>query len=197
MAHHSRDDDPQRRENPDPQESLNPAPVLLLAMMALLFTWAMYYIRTARPNTPPDLGDRRTVSVLTAAPVKAVDGEQIFAANCSACHQATGTGIPGVFPPLAGSEWVLGKESILVQIILHGINGSIPVKGTTYNGSMPTFKDRLSDVELAAVATFLRSHWGNAADPVTAETVKTQRAATEAKAGPWAGNKELVQLRQD
>ncbi len=195
MASHLPTEDPQRREHPDPQESLNPVPFIILGMMVMLFAWAVYYLLAAHPDSPPALGDKRTLSVLTAIPVKATNGEEIFSANCVPCHQAAGTGIPGVFPPLAGSEWVLGKDTVLAQIILHGINGSISVKGTTYNGAMPTFKDRFNDDEIAAVATYIRSHWGNTMAPVTSVTVQTQRAATRDRTEPWKGGNELAQLK--
>lgn len=195
MINPSENKNPQLRENADPHESLNPIPKIVLVLIFLLLIWAIYYIRTTQPNTPPELGDKRTLSALIAKPVKSVNGEEIYTANCVACHQATGIGIPGVFPPLAGSEWVLGKDSILVQIILHGISGNISVKGATYNGSMPTFKEKFSDAELAALTTFLRSHWENATDPVTPETVQAQRTATQDRAEPWAGGDELARLK--
>src|SRR5258708_9652559 len=113
----------------------------------------------------------------------AVDGGQLFAAKCVACHQATGLGLPGVFPPLAGSEWVLGSDKILVQIPLHGISGSVQVKGTTYNGAMPVF-NALSDAEIAAVLSYVRSTWGNSAAGGSPATVAGGRKATQSGSTP-------------
>lgn len=195
MQAKTRNDDPQRRENVDPHESLNPVPRLMLGLIGLLLVWAVYYIYTAHPNTRPALGDRRNVEVLAAVPGKAVDGAQIFGANCAACHQAAGTGIPQVFPPLAGSAWVNGGEQVLIQILLHGINGSIEVAGNTYNGVMPAFGDKLGDAEIAAVASYIRSQWSNQGAPVTPESVAEQRKRTADRSAPWSGGAELATLK--
>lgn len=191
----TRNDAPQRRENLDPHESFNPVPRLMLGLIAMLLIWAVSYIYTAHPNTRPALGDRRNVELLAAVPAKAVDGGQIFGASCAACHQATGTGIPQVFPPLAGSAWVNGGEQVLIQILLHGISGSIEVAGNTYNGVMPAFGDKLDDAEIAAVASHIRSQWGNQGGPVTAEAVQEQRKRTADRSAPWNGGAELATLK--
>lgn len=192
----------QLRENADPHESLVPIPRLLLGLIALLLAWAVYYIVTANPRTPAQFGDRRTLadlaatrSTATPATAGAVDGAQVFTTQCVACHQATGVGIPGAFPPLAGSEWATGKERLIVQILLHGINGSITVKGATYNGVMPNFGDKLSDAEIAAVTSYVRSQWGNNASRIESATVAAERGMTKARSEPWKGGEELGQFR--
>ncbi|WP_407280950.1 cytochrome c [Aromatoleum evansii] len=195
MPDTSRNDHAQRRENRDPNESFNPVPRLMLGLIAVLLAWALYYIYAARPATLPALGDRRSAEVLAAIPARAVDGEQIFGANCAACHQAAGTGIPQVFPPLAGSAWVNGSEQVLIQILLHGVNGSIEVAGNTFNGEMPAFGDKLGDAEIAAVASYIRNQWGNQAGAVTAEAVQAQRTRTAGRSTPWNGGAELATLK--
>jgi len=195
MTDQSRNDLPQRREYPDPHEALNPVPGILLAMISLLLAWAVHYLYTAQPATDPALGDRRNVEILAALPAKAADGGRIFSANCAACHQAAGTGIPQVFPPLAGSEWVTGKEPALIQILLHGVAGSIEVGGVTYNSAMPAFGDKFDDAEMAALLSYIRGEWGNQAGPVTPKSVQIQRAATAGRTAPWNGGAELVQLK--
>ncbi|HSI60710.1 MAG TPA: cytochrome c, partial [Ideonella sp.] len=122
------------------------------------------------------------------------DGAAIYASLCVACHQATGAGLPGVFPPLAGSEWVNGKEGTAAAIVLHGVSGPLTVKGQTFNGAMPAFQAQLSDAQIAALLTHLRSHWGNASPPVTAQTVGQVREALKARTGPFAGDQELAAL---
>jgi cytochrome c oxidase subunit II len=83
-------------------------------------------------------------------------GERVYAANCVACHQATGQGVAGAFPALTGSKVVLGPQDPLISILLDGVPGT----------AMASFR-QLSDVELAAVATYTRNAWNNQAeDPV-------------------------------
>jgi mono/diheme cytochrome c family protein len=99
-----------------------------------------------------------------------------------------------VFPPLAGSNWVNGRDTTVMQILLHGIHGTLTVNGTAYNGTMPAFGTQLSDAEIAAVLTHVRSHWGNHGGPVSASQVATQRAATAARNEPWNGDADLTKL---
>ena len=119
-------------------------------------------------------------------------GAQVFAAHCSVCHQLDGQGIAGVIPPLGGSAWVNGPDTMPVKILLHGLSGPITVKGVEYRGAMPEFGNQLSDSEIAQVLSYARAHWGNTAGPVTPAVVAAQRAATAAHRGPWAGEAELA-----
>ncbi|MFZ4759977.1 MAG: cytochrome c oxidase subunit II [Burkholderiaceae bacterium] len=77
-------------------------------------------------------------------------GAKVYATNCVACHQATGKGVAGAFPALEGSKVVLGKQEDHIALLLNGKQGT----------AMASFK-QLSDVELAAVATYTRNAWGN------------------------------------
>ena len=187
------------RETPEPHETSTPIPRLLLCLVAMLLGWAIYYIITANPRTPPQFGDRRTLADLAAtvaaAPGGVVDGAQVFSTQCIACHQANGQGIPGVFPPLAGSEWANGKERLIVQILLHGIEGRIVVKGANYEGAMPNFGAKLADGEIAAVTSYVRSQWGNSASAISAATVAAERGATSGQNAPWQGGDELARFR--
>lgn len=186
----------QLREHPDPTEQDRPVPKLVLAGAAALFLWGVGYILWTQRDDSPGLGDRRTVATLAGKPAgAAVDGAQLYAAQCVACHQASGAGLPGVFPPLAGSEWVNGAPARLAAIVLHGVHGKLTVKGAAYDGQMPAFKDKLGDAELAAVLTHVRSQFGNAAAPLTAAEVAAARAATAARAEPWKGDDELQSFR--
>lgn len=119
------------------------------------------------------------------------DGAAIFEARCAPCHQAAGTGVPGAFPPLAGSPWVIGAKNALVQIALKGIQGPFTVKGGTYAGVMPSFARELDDQEIAAVLSYVRGQWGNAADPIGASLVKSIRATTPSLEIPWNGDADL------
>ena len=99
--------------------------------------------------------------------------------------------MPGVFPPLADSEWVKGAPTVLTQRVLHGINGPITVKGQKYEGAMPAFAEQLSDAELAAVLSFIRHEWGNDVQAINPELVAQARAASVDRSQPWQGEKEL------
>jgi mono/diheme cytochrome c family protein len=79
----------------------------------------------------------------------------------------------------------------VARILLLGVTGPITVKGASFSGTMPTFGGTLSDAELAAVATHIRSSFGNRTEAVSADVVKSERAALGGRTNPWAGEQEL------
>lgn len=194
MIEHGQQLEAQKRENPDPHESSTPVPRIVLFLVSLALLWAVAYIFVARPGDAPALGDSRTIQDLIATsgrPSGAVDGAQIYAAQCAACHQASGAGLPGVFPPLAASEWVVGKDELLVDILLHGISGKLTVNGTIYNGTMPAFGGKMDDAEIAAVLSHIRKSFGNDAGKIDTPLVKATREASKDRTTPWNGDEEL------
>ena len=90
---------------------------------------------------------------------------------CAMCHQAAGQGLPGVYPPLAGSEWLTAQPAIPIRIVLRGLKGPITVEGHSFTSEMQEWGTSFSDAELAAVLTYARSQWGNHASAITAEQV--------------------------
>ena len=106
-----------------------------------------------------------------AAAGNASDGAKVYQTNCSSCHQAGGTGVAGTFPPLAGNAVVTGDPKTVVHIIKYGLSGKVVVKGTTYNGMMPAWGQQLSDSDIASVATYVRSSFGNHAPAITVTDV--------------------------
>ena len=103
------------------------------------------------------------------------DGKAVYAAKCAACHQVGGTG-GGPFPPLAENADITAPDtSNLILSVLNGRSGPISVNGKTFSGTMPTWKDQLSDADIAAVLTYIRSAWSNKAAIVTAEQVAAAR----------------------
>ena len=106
-------------------------------------------------------------------------------ANCVACHQANGEGLPGLYPALADSEWLRGPESRIVRILLNGLSGPMTVRGARFDSVMPAFRDLLTDEEIAAVLTFARASWNNGASAVPAQTVGSVRKQTFNRAGNW------------
>jgi mono/diheme cytochrome c family protein len=120
-----------------------------------------------------------------SAPGVPVDGKNVFATICLACHQLNGEGIEDKYPPLAGSELAADDDGKIIRIILHGLTGPVEVQGTTFDGLMPPWGPTLKNAEIAAVATYVRSAWGNKAAPVTAARVAAIRAATRTRKTPW------------
>ncbi|SEF12557.1 Cytochrome c, mono-and diheme variants [Burkholderia sp. WP9] len=189
----------QERENPEPVEGTNPTPWFIFLLVTALFIFGVVYIMRTTLKTPAAWGDGRTAAELQGPPAlaagAAVDGAAVFASRCVACHQATGAGLPGVFPPLAGSDWVAGKETTLIAIVLHGVNGPLTVEGKLFSGAMPTFQGQLQDAEVAAVLTHVRSQWGNTGAPITADAVAAVRKDTASRTEPFKGDAELGPLK--
>ena len=121
-------------------------------------------------------------------------GRGLYAAVCSACHQANGRGLDGLAPPLLDSEWVLGTPERTVRIVLHGVRGPIRVLGKTHTGDMPAFGGALNDEQISSILTYLRREWGHTAAPVDPSQVKAIRAATAGQTDAW-GASELEEFK--
>ncbi|ODS90386.1 MAG: hypothetical protein ABS45_16045 [Comamonas sp. SCN 65-56] len=111
-------------------------------------------------------------------------GSQLYAAECSSCHQNRGEGRFPVFPPLAGSSRANGDPYRLAAITLHGLSGPIEANGVRYSGLMPGLA-HLNDEEIATVLNHVRSSWGNAAAPLQAADVAAVRGLTSRRHAPW------------
>ena len=101
-------------------------------------------------------------------------GKAVFLANCAACHQPDGKGLKGAFPPLAGSDFLLGDRKQVMAAALFGLSGPITVNGEEYNGVMPSL-GHLSDADLAAALTYVWGSWGNSGAAVSVEEVAALR----------------------
>jgi nitrite reductase (NO-forming) len=113
----------------------------------------------------------------TAMPTKApgAGGEALYKTYCMGCHQAEGQGMPGSFPPLAKSDYLMADPPRAIEIVLNGLNGPIQVNGQNYNGTMPPM-GHLKDEEIADILSYVLNSWGNAGSPVTAADVAAVRA---------------------
>jgi nitrite reductase (NO-forming) len=110
-------------------------------------------------------------------------GEVVFQANCMACHQKDGQGIPGAFPPLAKSDFLNADKMRAIRTVIGGKQGSLTVNGKTYDGVMPAWT--LNDEEVANVLSYLFASWGNSGKTVTPAEVKAARGG--ASGGSKAG----------
>jgi mono/diheme cytochrome c family protein len=111
-----------------------------------------------------------------AAPARllAATPQSLYNDNCSACHQASGKGVKGAFPALAGDPLVQGDPTSLMTVVLAG------------RASMPGFKDDLNDADLAALLSYVRASWGNSGKPVTPADVAAARAKLNTAKQPRA-----------
>lgn len=103
-------------------------------------------------------------------------GKKVYEAYCLACHQADGTGVPRLNPPLVKTSFVLGYKKILVGIILNGLDEEIEIDGDVYSNVMASH-DFLKDQEIADVLTYVRNSFGNKASAVSPAEVAAIRAA--------------------
>src|SRR5699024_6284982 len=136
MSDTSKKIEAQQREMPEPWEGNRPIPWLLIGIILGLFIWSIGYIWFTHQEAPAEFGDRRVAADFERAEAEDgdIDGGKIYANHCIACHQENGAGVPGAFPPLVESEWVVGEPEVLVQILLHGVHGELTVGDETYNG---------------------------------------------------------------
>jgi mono/diheme cytochrome c family protein len=101
-------------------------------------------------------------------------GRKLFTSICAACHQPAGQGVPNVFPPLAGSDYLNADKNRAIKIVINGRQGEVAVNGTKFNNSMPAFP--LDDQDIANVLTFVYNSFGNSGLEVKTEEVKALRA---------------------
>ncbi len=187
----------------EPSRAETPAPIPTWAwvlFIVIVAFGAFYGVRLWRP--PPDFATTPTYGPLmltppqsaglsaatshaaagTAQPAGATDnnaalGASVYGNNCASCHQATGKGLPGVFPPLAGNPAVTDPDPAThIEVVLNGLQGKT-IDGVHYATPMPPWADQLSDAQIAAVINHERSSWGNHAPNVTVQDVAKLRVA--------------------
>jgi mono/diheme cytochrome c family protein len=139
--------------------------------------------KPAESSTPAATPAPTTAAPATPVATNTLNGQTEFAV-CAACHGQNGEGMPGVYPPLAGSEWVTGDPKVAIAIVLRGLQGPITVKGQSYNNVMVPWS-ALSDAQISAILTYARSSWGNNASAVSIDEVAAVRAATASRTTSW------------
>jgi mono/diheme cytochrome c family protein len=174
-------------------ESSGPIPVWTWVMITLIAAWAGWYGLTqfqepaafalnaardpvAAANAPMNTTNsvRFSGNGVAAGFDYAASGGNLYTANCSACHGATGAGVPGAFPALSGDPVVTAADpKTQIGVVLHGLHGA-SIKGTAYASQMPPFA-QLSDNDIAAIIDHERTSWGNAAPIINPDDVKRLR----------------------
>lgn len=190
-------------KQPDEKARYKLLPLNLLFVFSGLIFFAGTYLnrysglfdaRVYNENTLPPTGE-----IVVAKIDPLVLGKKQYDTICITCHQANGLGLPGTFPPLAGSEWVTGSNDRLIRLVVYGMTGPVKVKNVVYSAApMPTIGKvansayNLSDDKVAAVLTYIRHEWGNAGAPITTEQVAAVRAK-EGDRKPYV-EEELLKL---
>jgi len=185
---------------PGSVETPAPIPTWTWVLALAVVSWAMWYaaseyrghaeaLAAAAPGAAAPVAAAPTVAqpsgpaAVAAEPAWKARGAQVFGNYCSPCHQLTGQGLPGVFPPLAGSATVqAGDPSEHLRTVLQGLHGKT-IGGVAYPAVMPPFGPQLADADVAAVVNHERSSWGNHAPFVQPEDVAAARRET-ARAAP-------------
>ena len=176
----------------EPRRAESPAPVPTWAWVLSLAvaTWALYYAAAEYRDHAASLAvvaplpgtraapDGEPANASSPAPETAALGEQVFGNYCAACHQLSGEGVPGVFPPLRGDPVVLADDPTEhVSVILNGLSGKT-IGGVAYASPMPALGGQLSDEQVAAVVNHERRAWGNRAPAIEAADVAAVRSTS-------------------
>lgn len=191
---------PIMRDHDEPRDGFEPIPIWWVTVMLAVMMGGGFYLAKYAGDFDGRVyegGLARPLLADAKAPVPVdlrVLGKRVFN-NCMGCHQADGRGLAGQFPPLDGSEWVVGDPDTLVRILLHGLGDQITVAGERYNGVMPAW-GRLDDQSLAGVMTYIRNAWGNRADEITGEQVAHNRELSAGRTQPWSAT-ELQQATKN
>ena len=101
-------------------------------------------------------------------------GKQVYTASCLTCHQADGSGVPNLNPPLIQTKWVLGDKSTLIQMLLKGSKAQVEIDGDMFHNTMPA-QPQLTDQQIADVLTYVRNSFGNKTSSVKITDVKSAR----------------------
>jgi len=188
-----------KREHAEPTAETTPMPLWLTGLCGLAVAWAGAYFGVFNGGFSGNVYNeyQSSPAVLFPLPQKAGVGETVTLTlaqkgktvfgQCVGCHGGSGLGVPGQFPPLAGSHFVTGGEKRLIAILLKGISGEFHVEGKVYNGQMPAWEAALTDEKIAAVASFIRQEWGNKAGEITPAKVAAARKLFASQKTPWAG----------
>jgi mono/diheme cytochrome c family protein len=188
-AHSSVKEHAGAKEDSGPSET-RPIPFWLIWLIGLGLFWGGAYLFSFSGGFKADVFSYQPTFGVQGGPRLPPDpkvvGKAHFSANCITCHQANGEGIPGQYPPLAGSEVEIGDATNqLIAIVLKGLQGPVEIKGKPYNNAMQAWESQYTDQQLAAILTYVRSDWGNNAPAITPEMVKQIREEFKDRKEQW------------
>ncbi len=173
------------REGGEPGENLTSPPSWAWVVVFGILLFCVFYQGKYGGTISFETHALWRVKTAGGGPAGPPNGATIYATRCASCHQAKGEGLPGMYPPLAGGELAIGDAGRAIRILMNGLQGPVTVKGTVYNGAMPAWGPQLTNEEIAAVLTHVRSSWGNAAAPVDAAAVDAIRKEFGTRTEAW------------
>jgi|GEM_PF-228675 len=187
----------------EPAVARFPAPIwIIVVMLVLLYFGGIYFDRHGgwfdrRVYFPyTSAGELAVYQPQSGASASLTHGRTIYENVCGTCHGSDGLGKANQAPPLAGSEWVAKDVVSLARVPLLGLNGPITVAGQGWNLGMAPMGAGLSDADLAAVLSYLRTSWGNQSPPVSEEDAKAARAAISGSAPTEANLKKMTPVER-
>jgi mono/diheme cytochrome c family protein len=121
---------------------------------------------------------KSTVASKNTLQTSIIRGKAVYGTFCLDCHQADGSGVPNINPPIIKTSWVLGSKTVLIQQVLKGSANKVEIDGETFHNTMPA-QAQLTDQQIADVLTFVRNSFGNKASIITPAEVKAVRAKTK------------------
>ena len=127
---------------------------------------------------------------------QALSGQQLYVQECAACHLESGRGIPGKYPPLAGSDWVTGAPNRLTTLVVNGMAPTTKGGKPSFAGVMPAWRSVMTPADTAAVLTYIRQAWGNSAPAISTSYVQDLTYRSSGRIGFWS-SKELEALPPD
>lgn len=179
-----------QKTKPEKTDGYSMLPLVLLGLMCTAVFFGSIYLAHYSLRFDPlvynEHASREKPGAVKVVPLtRAQLGKKVFDMTCITCHQASGQGQAGLYPPLVASEWAVGSEERIIRIVLHGLNGPIKVEGKDFNNVMAPLGETLKDEQIANVLSYVRSAWGNNASEVQPETVAKVRAETAARKTFW------------